>query len=163
MSTNHRHKCSWVTGDQQTSPALWKVCWWIIWWRVGRCFLSISAFADIVILSQTRTFYLFISTYFWLAVGTPVQAKWCCSLWRKLFHQLSFEFGALTMFLSFKYNNFLSLLPGQIWETFYQRLHQKLNRLFCYLFRFHFFPSHSNLTLMLERVEARWVEVKNRG
>lgn len=118
-------QCSWVTGHQQTSPALWKVCWWVIWWRVGRHFPSISAFVDRDVLSQTGTFQLFISKYFWFGIGTPVQAKLCCSIWRKLFHQLSFEPGALTVFVSFKDDIFLSLLPGQIWETFYQCLHQK--------------------------------------
>lgn len=58
VSMNHR-QCSWATGHQQTRPALWKVCLWITWWRVGGRFLSISAFADIVVLSWTGTSHLF--------------------------------------------------------------------------------------------------------
>lgn len=124
---------------------------------VGGWFLSLSAFPEITVLSWTRTSCLFLtSAYFWSGVKNLIQAKWSCTLRRKLFHLLLFESAALTMFLFKAYSEDKS-------ETFYQYLHQKLNRLFSYLFNFHFFPSHSNSTLMLERVEARWVEVKNRG
>lgn len=82
------------------------------------------------------TFFFFISTCFWSGVGTLLQARQHCSLWRKLLHQLSFAFGALMMvfFFFFKNEKFSKLFPGEVWETLYQYLRWFLIRPLCYKF-----------------------------
>lgn len=123
-------QCSWVTGHQQTRPALGKVCLWVIWSRVGGW--SISAFADVGVSSWTRTFHLFNQCILLMWGWKPGSGKMIWYIMKKVI-------SSVALWICRTNNVFFKVYSKDKSETFYQYLHQKLNRLFfliCLIFTF---------------------------